>query len=228
MNSTRIQSDRVERYFHRRRVARRPWHPYASLYPADQSINAEITAANADDARDAVEAADARVAQAELGGFEAASARGRAASHRRPDQRARHEALAQLQRRDNGKPISETRVLVASAANTFRYFAACVETFEEDAHALARRLHDDERARADRRDRGDHAVEFADRLRRAEARARARRRQRGRAEARRSDAAGVARARSHLRGSGRAEGRDQRAAGQGLGRSATRSCAIRS
>jgi betaine-aldehyde dehydrogenase len=44
---------------------------------------------------------------------------------------ARHEALAQLQRRDNGKPITETRGLVTSAANTFRYFAACVETLEE-------------------------------------------------------------------------------------------------
>ena len=58
---------------------------------------------------------------------------------------ARHEALAQLQRRDNGKPIGETRVLVASAANTFRYFAACLETLDEEAHALARRLSDDER-----------------------------------------------------------------------------------
>ncbi|WP_102818398.1 aldehyde dehydrogenase, partial [Burkholderia humptydooensis] len=41
------------------------------------------------------------------------------------------EALAQLQRRDNGKPISETRALVASAANTFRYFAACAETLDD-------------------------------------------------------------------------------------------------
>ncbi|WP_435575347.1 aldehyde dehydrogenase family protein, partial [Burkholderia cenocepacia] len=44
----------------------------------------------------------------------------------------RHEALANLQRRDNGKPIGETRVLVASAANTFRYFAACLETLDEE------------------------------------------------------------------------------------------------
>ena len=45
---------------------------------------------------------------------------------------ARHEALAQLQRRDNGKPISETRALVTSAASTFRYFASCLETLEEE------------------------------------------------------------------------------------------------
>ncbi|WP_370151844.1 aldehyde dehydrogenase [Ferrovibrio sp.] len=42
------------------------------------------------------------------------------------------ERLAQLQRQDNGKPILETRALVASAAGTFRYFAAVCETMEGD------------------------------------------------------------------------------------------------
>src|SRR6185503_8816212 len=42
------------------------------------------------------------------------------------------EELAQLQRRDNGKPISETRALVASAAGTFRYFGAVCETSESE------------------------------------------------------------------------------------------------
>lgn len=42
------------------------------------------------------------------------------------------ERLAQLQRQDNGKPILETRALVASAAGTFRYFAAACETLEGD------------------------------------------------------------------------------------------------
>lgn len=42
------------------------------------------------------------------------------------------ERLAQLQRQDNGKPILETRALVASAAGTFRYFAAVCETQEGD------------------------------------------------------------------------------------------------
>lgn len=111
------------------------WKPgrgarYASLYPADQSVNAEIAAANADDAREAVDAADAAWRRADWSGL-------------KPHQRAavlhrisnliqeNHESLAQLQRLDNGKPITETRGLVASAANTFRYFAACLETFEE-------------------------------------------------------------------------------------------------
>ncbi|GAB7526375.1 aldehyde dehydrogenase [Paraburkholderia sp. 2C] len=105
--------------------------PYRSLYPADGSLNAEISTADADDARAAVEAADAAWRRADWSGL-------------KPHQRAailyriaaliqaRHEALAQLQRRDNGKPIGETRVLVASAANTFRYFAACLETLDED------------------------------------------------------------------------------------------------
>lgn len=45
--------------------------------------------------------------------------------------RERAEPLAQLQRLDNGKPINETRALVASAAGTFQYFAAACETMEE-------------------------------------------------------------------------------------------------
>ncbi|PYE13413.1 betaine-aldehyde dehydrogenase [Paraburkholderia silvatlantica] len=104
---------------------------YASVYPADQSVNMEISTANADDANEAVDAADAAWRRADWAGL-------------KPHQRslvlyriadlitARHEALAQLQRRDNGKPIGETRALVASAANTFRYFAACLETLDEE------------------------------------------------------------------------------------------------
>ena len=105
--------------------------PYASIYPADQSLNMEVSTANADDAAEAVVAADAAWRRADWAGL-------------KPHQRAqvlyriadlimqRHEALANLQRRDNGKPIGETRVLVASAANTFRYFAACLETLDEE------------------------------------------------------------------------------------------------
>ncbi|HRD85249.1 MAG TPA: aldehyde dehydrogenase family protein, partial [Rubrivivax sp.] len=45
--------------------------------------------------------------------------------------RARREELAQWQRRDNGKPINETRALVDSAAGTFQYMAAACETLED-------------------------------------------------------------------------------------------------
>ncbi|BBP99719.1 aldehyde dehydrogenase [Burkholderia sp. SFA1] len=103
---------------------------YASIYPADQSVNAEISTANADDAREAVEIADRAWRKADWAGLKAHQ---RAAILHRIASliEARHEALAQLQRRDNGKPISETRALVTSAANTFRYFASCLETLEE-------------------------------------------------------------------------------------------------
>ncbi len=45
--------------------------------------------------------------------------------------RERAEPLAQRQRLDNGKPITETRNLVASAAATFQFFASACETLEE-------------------------------------------------------------------------------------------------
>ncbi|SAK58612.1 betaine-aldehyde dehydrogenase [Caballeronia fortuita] len=104
---------------------------YTSIYPADQSVNAEISTANADDAREAVEIADRAYRKADWAGLKPHQ---RAAIlHRIANLiEARHEALAQLQRRDNGKPISETRALVTSAASTFRYFAACLETLEEE------------------------------------------------------------------------------------------------
>ncbi len=46
--------------------------------------------------------------------------------------RARHEELAQLQTLDNGKPIMETRALVASAAGTFQFFGSALETLEDE------------------------------------------------------------------------------------------------
>ena len=102
-----------------------------NFYPADQSLNTEIHMADAADANEAVEAADAAWRRADWAGL-------------KPHQRAavlyrlsdlidaNREALAHLQRRDNGKPIGETRALVTSAASTFRYFAACAETMEEE------------------------------------------------------------------------------------------------
>ncbi|WP_186202580.1 aldehyde dehydrogenase [Burkholderia gladioli] len=102
----------------------------ASLYPADGSLNREIAMADAQDARDALEAADAAWRRGDWAGLKPHQRA--AVLHRIADLvQANHEQLAQIQRRDNGKPISETRALVTSAANTFRYFAAAAETFEE-------------------------------------------------------------------------------------------------
>lgn len=111
------------------------WRPgrgarYASYYPADGSVNAEIDAASVEDVNDAIVAghqAWQRPDWRDLKPHERASILHRVASIIR----SRAEELAHLQRRDNGKPISETRALVASAAGTFQFFAAACETLEE-------------------------------------------------------------------------------------------------
>lgn len=103
---------------------------YASRYPADDSVNAEVSAASAEDAVEAVEAADAawrRPDWRDIRPHERAAILHRIAGLIRE----RAEELAQLQRKDNGKPITETRALVASAAGTFQFFAAACETLEE-------------------------------------------------------------------------------------------------
>ncbi|MTD37223.1 aldehyde dehydrogenase family protein [Erwinia sp. CPCC 100877] len=100
-----------------------------SLFPADGVVNAELYAAS-------------------LGDLEMAVARGEAAwrspawRNSLPHQRARIlyraadiiesrvDTLAELQSRDNGKPLAETRGLVMSAAGTARYFAAACELLE--------------------------------------------------------------------------------------------------
>jgi betaine-aldehyde dehydrogenase len=103
---------------------------YATRYPADDSVNAELAAASIDDVNEAIEAADAarrRPEWRDLKPHERASVLYRVSALIRE----RLEPLAQLQRRDNGKPIIETRALVASAAGTFQFFAAACETLEE-------------------------------------------------------------------------------------------------
>jgi betaine-aldehyde dehydrogenase len=111
------------------------WRPgrgarYASHYPADGSVNAELAAASLDDVHDAIVCAHEAWQKPDWRGLkphERAAILYRIAGLIRD----RAEALAHLQRRDNGKPISETRALVASAAATFQFFAAACETLEE-------------------------------------------------------------------------------------------------
>ncbi|RKS76505.1 betaine-aldehyde dehydrogenase [Actinomadura pelletieri DSM 43383] len=97
--------------------------------PADGTAIAVLPAADATDVDTAVRRGD-----------QARSAR--AWRNLLPHQRARYltrtadlieertEYLATLQSRDNGKPLTETRLLVASAAGTFRYVAAVLESQE--------------------------------------------------------------------------------------------------
>ena len=97
--------------------------------PANGEIIAELAAASAEDVDEAARGAAAAAADAEWRGL-------------LPHQRARLLArvaelieqhageLALLQTRNTGKTLAETRALVASAAGTFRFYAAALETAE--------------------------------------------------------------------------------------------------
>ena len=102
---------------------------YATEYPHDGSTVATLHAATAADVDEAVQCAEQarRQAWAGLKRHERAALLHRIAA----GIRERGEELAQLQRLDNGKPIRETRALVASAAGTFQFFAAACETWED-------------------------------------------------------------------------------------------------
>ncbi|WP_340148149.1 aldehyde dehydrogenase family protein [Billgrantia desiderata] len=103
--------------------------PLASIFPADGSVNARLKAASLEDVKEAIEAADAAWRRPE---WRDLVPHQRATILYRVSQliESRLEELAALQTRDNGKPLSETRALVASAAGTARYFAAACETLE--------------------------------------------------------------------------------------------------
>ncbi len=103
---------------------------YVTDYPADHSPVARLHAATADDVDEAVRFAEQARQLPSWAGLK---------PHQRAGLlykiaegiRANAEPLAQLQRLDNGKPINETRALVASAAGTFQFFAAACETYED-------------------------------------------------------------------------------------------------
>ena len=104
-------------------------NPMQSYFPADGSINATLNAASPDDLHDAIEAGER-------------AWRDPAWRNSLPHMRAkilhkvadliesRADELAQMQSRDNGKPLTEARGLVMSAAGTSRYFAAACELLE--------------------------------------------------------------------------------------------------
>ena len=103
---------------------------YESLYPATGQPIARLRAASLADVDEAI----TRAHQAFLhSGWAQQLPHQRASVLHRVAQliRENSEELAQKQRLDNGKPISETRNLVASAAGTFQFFAAALETLED-------------------------------------------------------------------------------------------------
>ncbi|WP_354685157.1 aldehyde dehydrogenase [Cupriavidus necator] len=102
----------------------------ATRYPATGEVVAELNAASLADVEEAVQGAHNAFLTS---GWAQRKPHERAAVLYRVAEliRAQAEPLAQRQRLDNGKPISETRALVASAAGTFQFFAAACETLEE-------------------------------------------------------------------------------------------------
>lgn len=103
-----------------------------SIFPADGSVNRVLRGASAEDAEEAITRAEAaQPAWAAL----------------KPHERARvlHAIgdcieenigrISQIQSQDTGKTLAETASLAASAAATFRYFAAVAETTDEDLTA---------------------------------------------------------------------------------------------
>lgn len=103
---------------------------YDTCYPATGEVVATLNAASVDDVEEAIQCAHKAYLES---GWAQRKPHERAAVLYRIAQliRERAEELAQLQRRDNGKPINETRALVASAAGTFQFFASACETLEE-------------------------------------------------------------------------------------------------
>lgn len=103
---------------------------YESLYPATGEPIARLRAASLADVEEAIAGAHHAFLTS---GWAQKLPHERASVLYRVAQLIRENAerLAQQQRLDNGKPISETRALVASAAGTFQFFAAACETLEE-------------------------------------------------------------------------------------------------
>lgn len=102
-----------------------------STFPADQSVNAEISTASLDDIEEAILKAEQAWREPKW-------------RNSMPHERAkilykvaeiieaRVDQLSQLQTRDNGKPLAETRGLVLSASATARYVAAACETMNDE------------------------------------------------------------------------------------------------
>ena len=101
-----------------------------SNFPADGSLNARIAGASIEDVDLAIERgqdATNKPAWRRLLPHERATYLYRVA-----DGLARHaDRISQVQSRDTGKTLTETRALAMSASGTFRYMAAALETMED-------------------------------------------------------------------------------------------------
>lgn len=102
-----------------------------SLFPADQSVNAELSTATLEDVNEAIEKADQAWRQPSWRNS-LPHERARILYKVADIIEARVDELSKLQTRDNGKPLTETRGLVMSAAATARYVAAACETLNDE------------------------------------------------------------------------------------------------
>jgi betaine-aldehyde dehydrogenase len=99
---------------------------FASINPANGEVLGYVTAAGSAQVNAAVRAA--QKAQAGWGGM-TGSERARVLRRAADILRSRNQELAELETRDTGKPIQETRVVdVASGADCFEYFAGLVQS----------------------------------------------------------------------------------------------------
>ena len=104
--------------------------PIRSIFPADGTLNRVIHGASAEDVADAIDRADTaanaaswrRLRPHERAAFLYRIADGLAAAAPR---------IAFVQTRDTGKTLAETTALAMSAAGTFRYMAASLETMQD-------------------------------------------------------------------------------------------------
>ncbi|SDJ38289.1 aldehyde dehydrogenase family protein [Streptomyces indicus] len=104
--------------------------PFRAVDPADGSVLTEVHAATAEDVDEAARAA--AEAAADPAWRDLLPHRRARLLHRIADLVERDaEELAALQTADTGKALAETRALAASAAGTFRYTAAALETMED-------------------------------------------------------------------------------------------------
>ncbi len=101
-----------------------------SLFPADRSVNRVINGASKEDVLLAIDRAQAA---ANDPGWRNLKPHERAGHlYRIADGIARSaDRISFIQSRDTGKTLTETRALAMSAAGTFRYFAAVLETTED-------------------------------------------------------------------------------------------------
>lgn len=104
------------------------------IYPASGDIVGVQTLAGVDDAAEAIDRA--RVAQQRPEWSEALPHERAAVLHRISDGiRGSAKRISRIQTTDTGKTLAETEALALSAAGTFRYMAAVLETLDEDITA---------------------------------------------------------------------------------------------